>query len=161
MGTGKPTEILSNMNELAGCEQDEEIQLFEKFIHADNTKTLCYPDVPSFLEYVYNRQVVHFCELEKSKEDEFSLELSKLNTYDNVDSLLLGKLNIDLLKLLLTGVDKELDNVLLVFVTKECNFFLNQQYVLLEVVEAVGVVIDVGLGPTGRQVRDVVAFGGR
>nr|GEU49168.1 ubiquitin carboxyl-terminal hydrolase 12-like isoform X2 [Tanacetum cinerariifolium] len=25
-GTGKPTEILSNLNELAGCEQDEEIQ---------------------------------------------------------------------------------------------------------------------------------------
>ena len=28
-GTGKPTEILSKLNELAGFEQDEEIQVFE------------------------------------------------------------------------------------------------------------------------------------
>eukprot|EP00850_Spirogloea_muscicola_P017054 SM000143S00719 [mRNA] locus=s143:49387:56676:- [translate_table: standard] len=43
-----------------------------------------YPDVPSFLEYVRNRQVVHFRRLEKSKEDEFCLELSKQHTYDDV-----------------------------------------------------------------------------
>ncbi|GJT14394.1 tubulin gamma-1 chain [Tanacetum coccineum] len=43
-----------------------------------------YPNVPSFLEYVHNRQVVRFRSLEKPKEDEFSLELSKLNNYDDV-----------------------------------------------------------------------------
>jgi len=43
-----------------------------------------YPAVPSFLEYVHNRQVVHFRSLEKPKEDDFCLELSKLHTYDDV-----------------------------------------------------------------------------
>ncbi|OIV90620.1 hypothetical protein TanjilG_01701 [Lupinus angustifolius] len=43
-----------------------------------------YPDVPSFLEYVHNRQVVRFRYLEKPKEDVFSLELSKIHTYDDV-----------------------------------------------------------------------------
>ncbi|KAK8942800.1 Ubiquitin carboxyl-terminal hydrolase 13 [Platanthera zijinensis] len=43
-----------------------------------------YPDVPSFLEYVHNRQMVRFRSLERPKDDEFSLELSKLFTYDDV-----------------------------------------------------------------------------
>ncbi|XP_048426479.1 ubiquitin C-terminal hydrolase 12-like [Pyrus x bretschneideri] len=43
-----------------------------------------YPDVPSFLDYVLDRRVVHFHSLEKPMEEDFCLELSKLHTYDDV-----------------------------------------------------------------------------
>ncbi|XP_078172392.1 ubiquitin C-terminal hydrolase 12-like isoform X4 [Carex rostrata] len=54
---GKPIEILAKLNELAGFPDNEEIELYE---------------------------IVHFRLLEKPKEDDFSLELSKLHTYDDV-----------------------------------------------------------------------------
>ncbi|GJY00149.1 putative ubiquitinyl hydrolase 1 [Tanacetum coccineum] len=54
-----------------------------------------YPNVPSFLEYVHNRQVVRFRSLEKPKEDEFSLELSKLNNYDDVVERVASHLSLD------------------------------------------------------------------
>ncbi|XP_022765603.1 ubiquitin carboxyl-terminal hydrolase 13-like isoform X1 [Durio zibethinus] len=54
-----------------------------------------YPDVPSFLEYVHNRQVVRFRSLEKPKEDEFSLELSKLYNYDDVVERVAHHLGLD------------------------------------------------------------------
>ncbi|XP_060968980.1 ubiquitin C-terminal hydrolase 12-like isoform X3 [Cannabis sativa] len=113
--SGKPAEILTKLNEMAGFGADEEIELFEEIKfepnvmceHIDKKATfrasqledgdiICfqkaapvseqcrYPDVPSFLEYVRNRQVVRFRSLEKPKEDEFCLELSKLYTYDDV-----------------------------------------------------------------------------
>ncbi|XP_076890783.1 ubiquitin C-terminal hydrolase 12-like isoform X2 [Bidens hawaiensis] len=156
-GTGKPTEILPKLNELAGFAPDEEIELFEvnlfvclidmilcytinhfncflnsplffqeiKFEpnvmceHIDIKLTfrasqledgdiICfqkplqsgtvkcrYPDVPSFLEYVHNRQVVRFRSLEKPKEDEFSLELSELNNYDDVVERVASHLMLD------------------------------------------------------------------
>ncbi|KAG5416210.1 hypothetical protein BRARA_A03381 [Brassica rapa] len=53
-----------------------------------------YPDVPSFLEYVHNREVVRFRALEKPKEDEFTMELSKLHTYDDVVERLAEKLGL-------------------------------------------------------------------
>ncbi|XWS74671.1 hypothetical protein CRYUN_Cryun01aG0018000 [Craigia yunnanensis] len=53
------------------------------------------PDVPSFLEYVHNRQVVRFRSLEKPKEDEFSLELSKLHNYDDVVERVAHHLGLD------------------------------------------------------------------
>ncbi|XP_019461341.1 PREDICTED: ubiquitin carboxyl-terminal hydrolase 12-like isoform X2 [Lupinus angustifolius] len=115
-GSGKPMDILTKLNEMAGFALDEEIELFEEIKyeprvmceHVDKNVTfhanqledgdiICiqkalvgsgeqfrYPDVPSFLEYVHNRQVVRFRYLEKPKEDEFSLELSKIHTYDDV-----------------------------------------------------------------------------
>ncbi|KAF5737381.1 hypothetical protein HS088_TW13G00261 [Tripterygium wilfordii] len=115
--TGKPIEILSKLNQMAGFAPDEEIELYEEIKfeptvmceHIDKKTSfrLCqiedgdiicfqkltplesetefrYPDVPSFLEYVHNRQMVHFRSLDKPKEDDFSLELSKLHTYDDV-----------------------------------------------------------------------------
>ncbi|XP_076909747.1 ubiquitin C-terminal hydrolase 12-like [Bidens hawaiensis] len=126
-GTGKPTEILPKLNELAGFAPDEEIELFEEIKfepnvmceHVDKKLTfrasqledgdiICfqkplqagtvkcrYPDVPSFLEYVHNRQVVRFRSLEKPKEDEFSLELSKLNNYDDVVERVASHLMLD------------------------------------------------------------------
>ncbi|KAG5533015.1 hypothetical protein RHGRI_027303 [Rhododendron griersonianum] len=114
---GKPAEVLTKLNELAGFATDEEIELFEEIKfeptvmceHIDKKLTfrgsqledgdiICfqkstqvesseqcrYPDVPAFLEYVHNRQVVRFRSLEKPKEEEFRLELSKLHNYDNV-----------------------------------------------------------------------------
>ncbi|XP_024396662.1 ubiquitin C-terminal hydrolase 13 [Physcomitrium patens] len=54
-----------------------------------------YPDVPSFLEYVCNRQIVHFRRLEKPKEDEFCLELSKQHTYDDVVEKVAKKLGLE------------------------------------------------------------------
>ncbi|XP_057507402.1 ubiquitin C-terminal hydrolase 13-like isoform X2 [Actinidia eriantha] len=115
--TGKPTEILTKLNEMAGYAPDEEIDLYEeikfepqvmcdpidqkitfRFNQLEDGDIICfqkslpketsnqfrYPDVPSFLEYVHNRQVVHFRVLEKPKDDDFCLELSKLHTYDDV-----------------------------------------------------------------------------
>ncbi|CAA7388121.1 unnamed protein product [Spirodela intermedia] len=113
---GKPVDILEKLNELAGFDPAEEIELYEEIKFEptvmcevidknltfrssqledgdiicyqkpppENDKMCRYPDVPSFLEYVHNRQVVHFRSLEKPKEDGFCLELSKLYTYDDV-----------------------------------------------------------------------------
>ncbi|CAI6008692.1 unnamed protein product [Closterium sp. NIES-65] len=65
-----------------------------------------YPDVPSFLEYVRNRHVVHFRRLEKPTEDAFCLELavgsptdmvvsSKEHTYDDVVARLAEEIGLD------------------------------------------------------------------
>ncbi|CAL5363268.1 unnamed protein product [Camellia sinensis] len=113
---GKPVEILTKLNELAGFAPDEEIELFEEIKFEPNVmcermdkkltfrgsqledgdiicfqksqvesgKQCCCLYVPAFLEYVHNRQVVRFRSLEKPKENEFCLELSKLHDYDDV-----------------------------------------------------------------------------
>ncbi|KAI9116771.1 hypothetical protein K1719_012137 [Acacia pycnantha] len=54
-----------------------------------------YPDVSSYLEYVHNRQVVHFRSLDKPKEDDFCLEMSKLYTYDDVVERVAQQLGLD------------------------------------------------------------------
>ncbi|KAG2294873.1 ubiquitin C-terminal hydrolase 13 isoform X1 [Brassica napus] len=54
-----------------------------------------YPDVPSFLEYVQNREVVRFRTLEKPKDDQFTMELSKLHSYDDVVDRLAEKIGLD------------------------------------------------------------------
>ncbi|XP_028806102.1 ubiquitin carboxyl-terminal hydrolase 12 isoform X1 [Neltuma alba] len=54
-----------------------------------------YPDVSSYLEYVHNRQVVHFRSLDKPKEDDFCLEMSRLYTYDDVVERLAQQLGLD------------------------------------------------------------------
>ncbi|XP_028116231.1 ubiquitin carboxyl-terminal hydrolase 12-like isoform X10 [Camellia sinensis] len=125
---GKPAEILTKLNELAGFSPDEEIELFEEIKfepivmceHIDKNLTfrgsqledgdiICFqkssrvesgeqcrcPDVPAFLEYVHNRQVVCFRSLEKPKEDEFCLELSKLHNYDDVVERVARHLGLD------------------------------------------------------------------
>ncbi|CAL9089521.1 unnamed protein product [Musa textilis] len=125
---GKPIEILSKLNEMAGFLPNEEIELYEEIKFEPNVMCehidkqipfrssqledgdiICYqkastlgnidqyryPDIPSFLEYVHNRQVVHFRSLEKPKEDDFSLELSKLFTYDDVVERVARQLGVD------------------------------------------------------------------
>ncbi|KAK7391559.1 hypothetical protein VNO78_19975 [Psophocarpus tetragonolobus] len=64
--------------------EDGDIICYQKGPKAGSSEEFRYPNVPSFLKYVHNRQVVRFRLLEKPKEDEFSLELSKLHTYDDV-----------------------------------------------------------------------------
>ncbi|KAI5393497.1 ubiquitin carboxyl-terminal hydrolase 13, variant 2, partial [Lathyrus oleraceus] len=117
-GTGKPSEILTRLNEMAGYDPEEDIVLYEEIKFepnvmcepidkkvtfrssqledgnivcfqkapsvVDNEQQVRYPDVPSYLEYVHNRQVVHFRSLDRPKEDDFSLEMSRLYTYDDV-----------------------------------------------------------------------------
>ncbi|XP_010491234.1 PREDICTED: ubiquitin carboxyl-terminal hydrolase 12 isoform X1 [Camelina sativa] len=74
--------------------EDGDIICFQKPLV--NKEIECrYPAVPSFLEYVQNRQLVQFRALEKPKEDEFVLELSKLHTYDDVVERVAEKLALD------------------------------------------------------------------
>ncbi|MCI06002.1 ubiquitin carboxyl-terminal hydrolase 13-like [Trifolium medium] len=64
---------------VAACEndvlEDGDIVCFQKAPAVDNEEQVRYPDVPSYLEYVHNRQVVHFRSLDRPKEDDFSLEM--------------------------------------------------------------------------------------
>ncbi|KAG7035812.1 Ubiquitin carboxyl-terminal hydrolase 12 [Cucurbita argyrosperma subsp. argyrosperma] len=75
--------------------EDGDIICFQKSPPVENVEQYRYPDVPSFLEYVHNRQVVHFRSIEKPKEDDFCLEMSKLYTYDDVVERLAQQLGID------------------------------------------------------------------
>ncbi|KAI7992555.1 Ubiquitin carboxyl-terminal hydrolase 12 [Camellia lanceoleosa] len=75
--------------------EDGDIVCFQKSVPVENGDQFRYLDVPSFLEYVHNRQVVHFRALEKPKEDDFCLELSKLHTYDDVVEQVAHQLNVD------------------------------------------------------------------
>lgn len=74
--------------------EDGDIICYQKS-RRDNIDQCRYPDIPSFLEYVHNRQVVHFRSLEKPKEDDFLLELSKLHTYDDVVERVAHRLGLD------------------------------------------------------------------
>ncbi|KAB2631495.1 ubiquitin carboxyl-terminal hydrolase 13-like [Pyrus ussuriensis x Pyrus communis] len=63
---------------------DGDIICFQKSTPLEIDEGCKYPDVPSFLDYVLDRRVVHFHSLEKPMEEDFCLELSKLHTYDDV-----------------------------------------------------------------------------
>ncbi|XP_027344833.1 ubiquitin carboxyl-terminal hydrolase 12-like isoform X3 [Abrus precatorius] len=126
--TGKPLEILTKLNEMAGYDPEEDIALYEeikfepnvmcepidkkvtfrtsqledgdiicfqKASSMDSEENVRYPDVPSYLEYVHNRQVVHFRSLDRPKEDDFFLEMSKLYTYDDVVEKVAQQLGLD------------------------------------------------------------------
>ncbi|XP_021721291.1 ubiquitin carboxyl-terminal hydrolase 13-like isoform X1 [Chenopodium quinoa] len=75
--------------------EDGDIICYQKVPPIDSEEQYRYPDVPSFLEYVHNRQVVHFRSLERPKEDDFCLELSKINTYDEVVERVAQRLGLD------------------------------------------------------------------
>nr|XP_024389477.1 ubiquitin carboxyl-terminal hydrolase 12-like isoform X2 [Physcomitrium patens] len=64
--------------------EDGDIICYQRALTREQELASRYPDVPSFLEYVRNRQIVHFRRLDKPKDDEFCLELSKQHTYDDV-----------------------------------------------------------------------------
>ncbi|XP_065621470.1 ubiquitin C-terminal hydrolase 12 isoform X9 [Quercus suber] len=75
--------------------EDGDIVCFQKSPQVGSSDQCRYPDVPSFLDYVHNRQVVRFRSLEKPKEDEFCLELSKLHDYDDVVERVAQHLGLD------------------------------------------------------------------
>lgn len=75
--------------------EDGDIVCFQKSLPAESAEKCRYPDVPSFLDYVHNRQVVHFRSLERPKEDDFCLELSRLHTYDDVVERVARQLGLD------------------------------------------------------------------
>ncbi|KAH7561340.1 hypothetical protein JRO89_XS10G0213700 [Xanthoceras sorbifolium] len=75
--------------------EDGDIVCFQKAHPAESAEQFRYPDVPSFLDYVHNRQVVHFRSLDKPKEDDFCLEMSKLYTYDDVVERVAQQLGLD------------------------------------------------------------------
>ncbi|KAK6147384.1 hypothetical protein DH2020_018296 [Rehmannia glutinosa] len=78
--SGKPIEILAKLNEMAGFAPDEEIELFEEIKFEPSV--MCEPlDRRSSFRL---SQIVHFRALERPKDDEFCLELSKNHTYDDV-----------------------------------------------------------------------------
>ncbi|KAL0299092.1 UNVERIFIED_CONTAM: Ubiquitin carboxyl-terminal hydrolase 12 [Sesamum radiatum] len=75
--------------------EDGDIICFQKCPQGQNSEECRYPTVPAFLDYVHNRQVVRFRSLEKPKEDEFCLELSKHNNYDEVVESVARHLGLD------------------------------------------------------------------
>ncbi|KAM1109325.1 hypothetical protein EV1_008836 [Malus domestica] len=112
--SSQPVDILAKLNQFAGFPLDEELEIYEEvkfepvvmcyrivkmssfqsnligdgdiicFQKSTPLEMAIYPDVPSFLNYVHNRRLVHFHTLEKPMEEGFCLELSKLHTYDDV-----------------------------------------------------------------------------
>ncbi|KAJ6796532.1 ubiquitin carboxyl-terminal hydrolase 12-like [Iris pallida] len=75
--------------------EDGDIICYQKSPAPDSEAQYRYPDASSFLEYVHNRQVVHFRSLEKPKEEDFCLELSKLFTYDDVVEKVARQIGLD------------------------------------------------------------------
>ncbi|XP_026444313.1 ubiquitin carboxyl-terminal hydrolase 13-like [Papaver somniferum] len=76
--------------------EDGDIICLQRSASSDSTTTVYrYPDVPSFLNYVRNRQVVHFRSLEKPMENDICLELSKVLTYDDVTERVASHLGLD------------------------------------------------------------------
>ncbi|KAH9610514.1 hypothetical protein KSS87_011420 [Heliosperma pusillum] len=75
--------------------EDGDIVCFQKSLLSETPERYRYARVPSFLDYVQNRQVVHFRSLERPKEDEFCLELSRHHTYDDVVERVSRQLGLD------------------------------------------------------------------
>ncbi|EXC03812.1 Ubiquitin carboxyl-terminal hydrolase 12 [Morus notabilis] len=75
--------------------EDGDIICFQKAAPLETEEECKYPDVPLFLEYVHNRQIVHFRALERPKEDDFCLELSKIHSYDEVVERVARRIGLD------------------------------------------------------------------
>ncbi|PON82403.1 Ubiquitinyl hydrolase [Trema orientale] len=75
--------------------EDGDIICFQKSSPPEIEQEFKYPDVPSFLEYVHNRQIVHFRALDRPKEDDFCLELSKIHSYDDVVERVACRIGLD------------------------------------------------------------------
>ncbi|KAJ1414972.1 Ubiquitin carboxyl-terminal hydrolase 7, ICP0-binding domain, partial [Sesbania bispinosa] len=75
--------------------QDGDILCFQKAPPDDGDKDCLLPDVPSFLERMHNRQIVCFRYLKRPHEDDFYLELSKVNSYDDVVETLAHRIGLD------------------------------------------------------------------
>ncbi|KAG9134676.1 hypothetical protein Leryth_001003 [Lithospermum erythrorhizon] len=88
------------------CERLDKMASF-RFSQIENGDIICFQklpaakyelrfsEVPSYLEYVKTRQVVHFRLLENPKEDDFVLELANTHTYDDVVERVAKQLGLD------------------------------------------------------------------
>ncbi|GJN17517.1 hypothetical protein PR202_gb04593 [Eleusine coracana subsp. coracana] len=76
----KPSDIVQRLNEIAGFPPDEDIELYEEVKF--DPSVMCVP-IDTDVSFQLN-QVVCFRLLEKPKEDDFSMELSRRSTYDDV-----------------------------------------------------------------------------
>lgn len=74
--------------------EDGDIICFQRQFSPAEEQGYQYRSVPDFLEYIRNRQVVNFRRLEKPKDDDVVLELSKQHTYDDVTGKLAASLKI-------------------------------------------------------------------
>ncbi|KAK8918564.1 Ubiquitin carboxyl-terminal hydrolase 13 [Platanthera zijinensis] len=89
-------ELINKKLSFRACQlEDGDIICYQKTPTQEIEEKCRYPDVPSFLEYVHNRQVVHFRSLERPKEEDFTLELSKLFTYDDVVERVARHINLE------------------------------------------------------------------
>ncbi|KAK8953543.1 Ubiquitin carboxyl-terminal hydrolase 13 [Platanthera guangdongensis] len=89
-------ELINKKLSFRACQlEDGDIICYQKTPSQEMEEKCRYPDVPSFLEYVHNRQVVHFRSLERPKEEDFTLELSKLFTYDDVVERVARHINLE------------------------------------------------------------------
>ncbi|XP_075520070.1 ubiquitin C-terminal hydrolase 12-like isoform X1 [Primulina tabacum] len=85
---------------------DGDIVCFQKSISVETCQLIQCPDVPTFLELQHNLQVVHFRSLNKPKDNKFSLQLSRLDTYDEVVGSVAQRLGVnDPSKIRLTSQD--------------------------------------------------------
>ncbi|KQK09967.1 ubiquitin carboxyl-terminal hydrolase 13 isoform X2 [Brachypodium distachyon] len=75
--------------------ENGDIICYQKRASLDKMDQDRHPNVPSFFEYIHNRLVVHFRLLDKPKEDDFTLELSKRSTYDDVVEKVAHHLGLD------------------------------------------------------------------
>ncbi|XP_028946225.1 ubiquitin C-terminal hydrolase 13-like isoform X5 [Malus domestica] len=84
----KPSVMCQRLDKMTSFQssqiEDGDIICFQKSTPLEIDEGCKYPDVPSFLDYVHNRRIVHFHSLEKPTVEDFCLELSKLHTYDDV-----------------------------------------------------------------------------
>jgi ubiquitin carboxyl-terminal hydrolase 7 len=85
-------EALERHQTLAKCELTHgDIVCFQKAV---GTTDLPYQLIPDYLNYIKNRQVVRFTKIDKL-EDVIDIELSKLNTYNEVTEALAAKIDLD------------------------------------------------------------------
>ncbi|KAL0459972.1 UNVERIFIED_CONTAM: Ubiquitin carboxyl-terminal hydrolase 13, partial [Sesamum latifolium] len=75
--------------------EDGDIICYQKSLAAQTRQQFRCPDVPSFLEYQHTLQVIRFRSLERPREDEFRLQLSKLDSYDKVVERVATQLRVD------------------------------------------------------------------
>ncbi|KAF4369042.1 hypothetical protein F8388_013371 [Cannabis sativa] len=89
--SGKPMEILGKLNQMAGFASDEEIELYEEIKFEPCVMCEHLDKRTSFRL----SQIVHFRALERPKEDDFCLELSKIHSYDDVVERVARQIGLD------------------------------------------------------------------
>jgi len=88
-------ERLEKHNSLHKCQlENGDIICFQKEVENTAQQGVKYPLLPDFMNYIKNRQLVRFTKLADHSEV-LELELSKLNTYNEVTEALAAKIDLD------------------------------------------------------------------